>query len=89
MKRVFRYPRETQHDGLVFWRTDPHPDLPHVELPIHPIEVDEESSFPQPTAPDQLGDYVDAARANCLRTRRSVGASVFILAGPAIAYHAK
>ena len=60
-----------------------------LSFPFDPIEVDEESSFPQPTAPDQLGGYVDAAHANCLRTRRSVGAYVFILAGAAIAYRAK
>ena len=89
VKRVFRFLRETQHDGLIFWRSEPRLDLPHIELPIRAVEIEEESSFPHPTAPDQLVGYVDAAHANCLRTRRSVGGHVFILAGAAIVYRAK
>jgi hypothetical protein len=48
-----------------------------------------DQGLPHPTLTTILCAYVDAAHANCLRTRRSVGAFVFCLDGTSIAYRAK
>jgi hypothetical protein len=45
--------------------------------------------MPMPSSIYVLCGYLDSTHAHCLRTRRSVGAHVFCLAGTAIAYRAK
>jgi hypothetical protein len=87
-KRVYRYLRQTQKEGMVYWRPRPREDLPHV--PLVCCSVDEiDLKLPYPTEIDQLAAYVDAAHANCSKTHRSLGAEVFCLAGAAIYYRAK
>jgi hypothetical protein len=87
-KRVFRYLRQTQYEGLVYWRPNSRLDLPHVPLICRTVdEVD--LKLPYPTEIDQLAAYVDAAHANCSKTHWSLGAEVFCLAGAAVYYHAK
>jgi hypothetical protein len=84
-KRVFRYLRQTQEEGLVYWRPRPREDLPHVPLVCRSVdEID--LKLPYSTEIDQLAAYVDAAHANCSKTRRSLG---FCLAGAEIYYRAK
>jgi hypothetical protein len=89
LKCVFRYLRQTREHGLVYWRRTPCLSLPHVPLKLlHPMDpADQGLSLPDLAT--TLCAYVDAAHANCLRTRRSVGAFVFCLAGTAVAYRAK
>jgi hypothetical protein len=50
-------------------------------------EVDPKLLYPADI--DNLAAYVDAAHANCSKTRRSLGAEVFCLAGAVIYYRAK
>jgi hypothetical protein len=72
-KRIFRYLRQTKEEGLVYWRPTPRLDLPHA--PIKCRNVDEtDLKLPYPVEIDQLAAYVDAAHANCSKTRRSLGA---------------
>jgi hypothetical protein len=87
-KRVFRYLRQTQYEGLIYWISKPRLDLPHVPLICRTVdEVD--LKLPYPTGIDQLAAYVDAAHANCSKTHRSLGAEVFCLVGAAVYYRAK
>ena len=89
LKNVCRYLRRTQAWGLVYWRSKPVHDLPHVPLPLPPV-VD--TALPDfPLVPDllRLTGYVDAAHATDLKTRRSVTGMVFSMAGGAIAYKSK
>jgi hypothetical protein len=87
-KRVYRYLCQTQEEGLVYWRPRPRDDLPHVPLVCRSVdEID--LKLPYPTEIDQLAAYFDVAHANCSKTRRSLGAKVFCLAGAEIYYRAK
>jgi hypothetical protein len=89
VKRLFRYLRQTRTYGLVYWRPKRLNALPHVPFPhLRPLD-DSDRQMPMPSSIDVLCGYLDSAHANCLRTRRSVGAHVFCLAGTAIAYRAK
>jgi hypothetical protein len=63
IKRVYRYLRQTQEEGLVYWRPRPREDLPHVPLVCRSVdEID--LKLPYPTEIDQLATYVDAAHTN-------------------------
>jgi hypothetical protein len=87
-KIVYRYLRQTQEEGLVYWRPRPREDLPR--LPLACRSVDEiDLKLPYPTEIDQLATYIDATHANCSKTHRSLGAKVLCLAGVAIYYRAK
>jgi hypothetical protein len=87
-KRVFRYLRQTQYEGLVYWRPKPRLDLPHVPLICRTVDK-LDLKLPYPTEIDQLAAYGDPAHANCSKTRGSLGAEVFCLAGAAVYYRAK
>jgi hypothetical protein len=89
VRRLFQYLRQTRTYGLVYWRPKPITALPAIPFPhLHPLdEIDRQ--MPMPSSIDVLCGYLDSAHANCLRTRRSVGAHIFCLAGTAIAYQAK
>jgi hypothetical protein len=89
LKRVFKYLRQTREHGLVYWRLKPRLSLPHVPLKMLRDMDPADMGLPFPKHATVLCAYVDAAHANCLRTRRSIGAFVFCLAGSAIAYRAK
>jgi hypothetical protein len=88
LKRVFKFLRQTRHYGLVYWRPHPLTIIPYVPFaplcPVEPADV----GLPHPIYISTLCAYVDvdASHANCLRTRRSIGAFVFCLAGVAVAY---
>jgi hypothetical protein len=89
VKRLFRYLRQTRTYGLVYWRPKPLTALSAIPFP-HLCPLDEiNRQMPMPSSIDVLCGYLDSVHANCLRTRRSVGAHVFCLAGTAIAYQAK
>jgi hypothetical protein len=88
LERIYRYLRQKKSDGIVFWRKEPHVDLPHIPLTCRPL-VTGDLDVPYPAAIDQLVGYLDAAHGTCVRTRRSMGAEVFCLAGAAIMYRAK
>jgi hypothetical protein len=89
LKRVFHYLQQTREHGLVYWRRTPCLSLPHVPFKIlRPVDLADKGLL-RPDLATTLWAYVDAAHANCLRTRRSVGAFVFFLAGNAMAYRAK
>jgi hypothetical protein len=89
LKRVFRYLRQTKRYSLVYWCSAPRSELPHVPFPeMRPMD-ELDCAMPTPSAIDELCGYLDATRANCLRTRRSVGAHVLCLAGTEIAYRSK
>jgi hypothetical protein len=89
VKRLLRYLHQTRTYGLVYWRPKPLNALRHVPFPhLRPID-DIDRQMPMPSFIDVLYGYLDSAHAKCLRTRRSVGAHVFCLAGTAIAYRAK
>jgi hypothetical protein len=91
LKRIAKYLRRTADWGLVYWRSVPNPNLPHVplvpvpaflypdDLPIYP----ESSAFSAPFA------VVDASHANDLRNRRSTTGYAFIMAGAAVAFRVK
>jgi hypothetical protein len=89
LKRVFRYLRQTRERGLVYWRRTPRLSLPHVPFKLLRPMDPADQGLPRPDLAITLCVYVDAAHSNCLRTRRSVGAFVFCLAGTAVAYRAK
>jgi hypothetical protein len=63
-------------------------DLPHIPLTCRPL-VPGDLDVPYPKAMDQLVGYLDAVHGTCVRTRRSMGAEVFCLAGAEIMYLAK
>jgi hypothetical protein len=87
-KRVYWYLRQTQDEGLVYWRPHPRKDLPHTPVVCRTVDVTD-LILPYPKGIDQLTAYVDASHASCAKTRRSLGAEVFCLAGAAIYYRAK
>ncbi len=66
-----------------------HQTCANIEQPRRPIEGPEEFKFPYSLKMDQLGGYVDAAHAGCLKTRNSVGGYVLMFPGVAVAYKAK
>jgi hypothetical protein len=89
VKRLFQYLRQTRTHGLVYWRPKPLNALPHVPFPhLRPLD-DIDRQMPMPSSIDVLCGYIDSEHTNYLRTRRSVGAHVFCLAGTDIAYRAK
>jgi hypothetical protein len=87
-KRVFRYLHQTQDEGFVYWRPKSRLDLTHVPLVCRSVD-NIDLKLPYPVDIEQLAAYVDAAHANCSKTRCSLGAEVFCLAGAAVYYRAK
>jgi hypothetical protein len=68
IKWVYRYLRQTQDEGLVYWRPHPGKDLPHTPLVCRTVDATD-LIRPYPKGIDQLAAYVDAAHANCAKTR--------------------
>jgi hypothetical protein len=88
LKRIYRYLRQKKSDGIVYWRKEPRVDLPHIPLTCFPL-VNGDLDVPYLAAIDQLAGYLDASHGTCVRTRHSMGAEVFCLAGAAMMYRAK
>jgi hypothetical protein len=89
MKHVFCYLRQTREHGLVYWRRNPRLSLPYVPFKLLRPMDPADQGLPRPDLATTRCAYLDAAHANCFRTRRSIGAFVFCLAGTAVAYRAK
>jgi hypothetical protein len=71
--------------GIIYWRQNPVDSLPRINLPDVPIDP---SLLMFPTHDLlQLTEYVDAAHATDLKTRRS--GYVFTLAGGAVTFESK
>jgi hypothetical protein len=89
VKCVFCYLCQMRTYGLIYWRLKPLDALSYVSFPhLRPLdEVDRK--MPMPSSIGVMCGYLDSAHANLLRTRWSVGAHVFCLAGTSIAYRAR
>jgi hypothetical protein len=88
LRHVCKYLRRYIDWGIIYWRTTPRSDLPHMS--IDPIPADPTlPGFPLVTNLLELVGYFDASHANDLKTRRSVTGLVFCLAGGAIAFKSK
>ena len=68
VKRVFCYLRQTKDWGLIYWRSVPREDLPHIDFQRRVLE-DIDMKFVEPAASMQLAIYLDAAHATDLTTR--------------------
>ena len=88
VKRVFCCLRQTKDWRLIYWRSVPREELPHLEFQQSVLEYID-MKFVEPAAPMQLAIYVDAAHTTDLTTRRSISGMVATLNGTAIAYKAK
>jgi hypothetical protein len=53
LNRIYRYLHQTKSYGIVYWRKEPHLDLPHVPLIYRPL-VNGDLDVPYPPAIDQL-----------------------------------
>jgi hypothetical protein len=91
LKRIAKYLRRTAHWGLIYWRSTPNPDLPHV--PIDPVPShlypDDLPPYPEDLDPHDLVAVVDASHANDLRTKRSTTGYAFLMSGAAVAFRVK
>jgi hypothetical protein len=89
LKRIFCYMCQTKHYCLLYWQPAPRNDLPNFPFAdLCPLD-ELDCTMSTHSAKDELCSYLDAAHANCLRTRRYVGPQVFCLTVTAIAYRAK
>jgi hypothetical protein len=88
MKRVYRYLRQTQNEGIMYCHPKPREYLHNVPLTCRTVDAtDLMMSYPEGI--DQLAAFIYAARANCSKTHRSLSAEVFCLAGAAAYNRAK
>jgi hypothetical protein len=65
LKCIYRYLRQKKSDGIVYWRKEPHMDLPHVPLTCRPL-VNGDLNVPYPAAIDPLVGFLDAAHGTCV-----------------------
>jgi hypothetical protein len=71
-KRVCCYMHESKTGGIIFWRWESNPALPHIPLTKQPID-DIDLLVPYPADMDHLVGYMDAEHGTCLCARRSTG----------------
>ena len=88
VKHDFRYLRQTKDWGLIYWRSVPREDLPHIDFQQRVLE-DKDMKLMEPAASMQLATYVDAEHSTNLTNRRFICGMVATLNGTAIAYKAK
>jgi hypothetical protein len=87
LKSVVKYLRRTRDWGLMYWRREPHPDLPDIPYTVL-IHDPDLPPFPA-INPDQLAGFVDASHAPELVARRSITGLDFTFAGCVVAYKTK
>ena len=90
VKHMLKYAYMTRDDGIIFWRSEPNPDLPYVEPPpimshAHDLLLDGRPMH----SPYELHSYMDGTWASCLKTRRSFSGMCLRLAGGTVAYKSK
>lgn len=88
LQRIAFYLRYTIDWGIIYWRTTPNEELLDIKFTC----LQQEKSFPPfPIIKNnfQLVGFVDAAHANCLRSRRSHTGYYHSIAGGAIVYRCK
>ena len=90
IRSILRYLAATQHDGIIFWRTQPLMDLPDDPLPtIHSTPQDLQMEGRPDEQPTIMSGVTDTGWGSCLLTRRSFGGVMMRLAGGPVAYKAK
>jgi hypothetical protein len=90
LKHALKYLYHTKDDGLYFWQTHPHMELPEGPLPTvnstcQDILLDNRPQFYAHIA----HAYADSNWATCTKTQRSFGGTCIRLAGNTIAYKCK
>jgi hypothetical protein len=86
VKAVFVYLWHTRSDGLHYWRPEPRPELPDIELPIAITKLKRLLEFLDFEDPLIAVGAGDSTWASDRKHRRSMGGIVFLLAGAAIYY---
>ena len=87
LKRIFRYLRDTIHDGLHYWRQDMVSSLPNVECPVvlhdnHTVDIPDS----EPLRP--IG-FVDSDWAGDTKHRRSISGMCLCFAGAPVVYRSR
>eukprot|EP00957_Ditylum_brightwellii_P071369 5425597-Ditylum_brightwellii.AAC.1 len=88
IKRVYRYLCQTIDWRIIFWRSEPQEELlmrNHKRRALSKTDL----KFQLPSGLDQLKIYIDAAHAMGIKSRRSIGGHITVMAGTTIAYSAK
>jgi hypothetical protein len=86
---IFRYLHSTLHDGLIYWRPKPHPDLPVKPLPTVYKSTYETSNTVDIDSPNTMHAAVDSDWGGDTAHRRSVTGLILRLAGGTILYKTK
>ena len=87
VKRVFRYLRDTIDDGLHYWRTTLHTDLPDIPSPLlHKDTYDVQIPH---SGPKQAIGYVDSDWAGDSNHRRSISSMCLCFAGAPVVYRSR
>ena len=87
VKRVFKYLRDTLHDGLHYWRQDINPALLQVAAP--PIPPDTHSVELPDSDPRLAHGYVDSDWAGDTKHRRSISGLCLCFAGAPVVYRSR
>ncbi len=87
LKYALKYLFSTKYDGIYFWQTSPHMELP--EGPLLPIQSNKQDLLLD-KGPDHDANvayaYTDLDWATCVKTCLSFGGSCLHLAGGTVAY---
>jgi deoxyuridine 5'-triphosphate nucleotidohydrolase len=86
---IFRYLHATLHDGLIYWRPKPHPDLPVKPLPTVYKSTYETTNTVDIDSPNTMHAAVDSDWGGDTTHRRSVTGLILRLAGGTILYKTK
>jgi hypothetical protein len=86
LKQIFVYLNATRDNGLIYWRTEPNPNMPYVEPPTPVSAPSALQGFPETHEANLLHGYVDSDWGSDRQHRRSISGIVFMLAGAAIFY---
>ena len=88
---IFKYLNAMPDRDLTYWRTKPHPSLPHLPPPVHLTAPSDQSLFhdvidsAESYTPATLHGYVDSDWAMDIRHHHPISGIIFKLAGAAIA----
>jgi hypothetical protein len=87
--QIFRYLHATVDDGLIFWRPQPHPDLPLGPLPTVQSSNYTTHDTTEIDSPTHMHSAVDSDWAGDTNHRKSVTGIILRLAGGTILYKTK
>ena len=87
MKRVFRFLRDTKHDGLHYWRPTINTDLPNTPIPTLGPDT-HNVAIPHSTT-DKPDSYVDSDWAGDSKHRRSISGICLCFAGAPVIYRSR